>query len=85
MSQITMSVEGLPCLGKGEAYSCFFQDTQTRATLTTLGVICPTPDANSLPPIDHGDGMYNLHWYIVFNPNTKDTLVRSQTKIISTK
>lgn len=61
MSQITMSVEGLPSLGKGEAYSCFFQDTHTQATLTTSGVICPTPDANSLPPIDHGDGMYNLY------------------------
>lgn len=56
-----MSVEGLPSLGEGETYSCFFQDTQTRATLTTSGVICPTPDANSLPPIDHGDGMYNLY------------------------
>lgn len=61
MSQITMSVEGLPSLRKGETYNCFFQDTQTQATLTTSGVICPTPDANSLPPIDHGDGMRNLY------------------------
>ncbi|CAF92705.1 unnamed protein product, partial [Tetraodon nigroviridis] len=54
-NNITISVKGLPSLGKGEAYSCFFQDTQTRATLTTTGVVCPTPDANSLPPIDYGD------------------------------
>lgn len=58
MLQITISVKGLPSLGTGEAYSCFFQDTQTRATLTTTGIICPTPDANSLPPIHHGDGTY---------------------------
>lgn len=54
--QITVSVEGLPSLGKGEAYSCFFQDTETPASFTNTGVICPTPDASSLPPISHGDG-----------------------------
>eukprot|EP00064_Thunnus_orientalis_P000279 superscaffoldBa00000014_g279 len=54
-TDITVSVEGLPGLGEGEAYSCFFQDTETPATLTNTGVICPTPDATSLPPIDHGD------------------------------
>lgn len=54
--QITVSVEGLPSLGKGEAYSCFFQDTETPASLTDTGVICPTPDASSLPIIGHGDG-----------------------------
>ncbi|TWW56358.1 Plexin-B1 Semaphorin receptor SEP [Takifugu flavidus] len=52
---IIVSVKGLPNLGKGEAYSCFFKDAQTQALFTTSGVICPTPDADSLPPIDHGD------------------------------
>ncbi|XP_019121975.2 plexin-B1 isoform X2 [Larimichthys crocea] len=52
---ITVSVEGLPSLGKGEAYSCFFQDTETPASLTDTGVLCSTPDASSLPPISHGD------------------------------
>ncbi|TKS77065.1 Plexin-B1 Semaphorin receptor SEP [Collichthys lucidus] len=54
---ITVSVEGLPSLGKGEAYSCFFQDTETPASLTDTGVLCSTPDASSLPPISHGDGL----------------------------
>ncbi|XP_017266871.1 plexin-B1 isoform X1 [Kryptolebias marmoratus] len=54
-TDIALSVEGLPNLKQGEAYSCFFQDTETPALLTTTGVICSTPDANSLPPIGPGD------------------------------
>ncbi|XP_031732799.1 plexin-B1-like isoform X2 [Anarrhichthys ocellatus] len=54
-TDITVSVEGLPSLGKGEAYSCFFQDTEAPASLTDTGVICSTPEAGSLPPITHGD------------------------------
>ncbi|XP_047445791.1 plexin-B1 isoform X2 [Mugil cephalus] len=54
-TDITVSVEGLPSLKPGEAYSCFFQDTETPALLTTSGVICSTPDASNLPPIGHGD------------------------------
>uniref|UniRef100_A0A3Q3XND1 Sema domain-containing protein n=1 Tax=Mola mola TaxID=94237 RepID=A0A3Q3XND1_MOLML len=51
-TDITVSVEGLPTLGKGEAYSCFFQDIETPAALTNTGVICPTPDASSVPLIE---------------------------------
>uniref|UniRef100_A0A8C6Q655 Plexin-B1 n=1 Tax=Nothobranchius furzeri TaxID=105023 RepID=A0A8C6Q655_NOTFU len=47
-TDIALSVEGLPNLKQGEAYSCFFQDTETPALLTTAGVICSTPDASSL-------------------------------------
>ncbi|XP_033485234.1 plexin-B1 isoform X2 [Epinephelus lanceolatus] len=54
-TDITVSVEGLPSLSEGEAYSCFFQDTEVPASLTNTGVICSTPDASSLPPIGHGD------------------------------
>uniref|UniRef100_A0A3Q1CL05 Plexin-B1 n=1 Tax=Amphiprion ocellaris TaxID=80972 RepID=A0A3Q1CL05_AMPOC len=54
-TDIAVSVEGLPSLKQGEAYSCFFQDTETPALLTTTGVICSTPDASNLPPIGHGD------------------------------
>ncbi|XP_074537147.1 plexin-B1 isoform X2 [Halichoeres trimaculatus] len=54
-TDITVSVDGLPSLGKGEAYSCFFQDTETPAALTHTGVICSTPGADSLPPIRQGD------------------------------
>uniref|UniRef100_A0AAQ4QFE7 Plexin b1a n=1 Tax=Gasterosteus aculeatus aculeatus TaxID=481459 RepID=A0AAQ4QFE7_GASAC len=44
-TDITVSVEGLPGLGEGEAYSCFFQDTEATASLTNAGVICSTPDS----------------------------------------
>uniref|UniRef100_A0A7N6BX83 Plexin-B1 n=1 Tax=Anabas testudineus TaxID=64144 RepID=A0A7N6BX83_ANATE len=54
-TDISVSVEGLPSLGEGEAYSCFFHDTETLASLTNTGVTCSTPDASSLPPIGHGD------------------------------
>ncbi|XP_061537025.1 plexin-B1-like isoform X1 [Phycodurus eques] len=54
-TNITVSVEGLPTLGEGEAYSCFFHDTETSAMFTNTGVVCPTPDASSLPSIGHGD------------------------------
>ncbi|KAM6982886.1 plexin-B1 [Tautogolabrus adspersus] len=54
-TDITVSVEGLPSLGKGEAYSCVFHNTETPASLTNTGVICSTPDASSLPPIGQGD------------------------------
>lgn len=67
LHQITVSVEGLPSLGKGEAYSCFFQDTETPASLTNTGVICPTPDARSLPPIGHGDGEFKFGQQLCLN------------------
>ncbi|MEQ2274634.1 hypothetical protein XENORESO_003113 [Xenotaenia resolanae] len=54
-ADIALSVEGLPSLQQDEAYSCFFQDTETPALLTTTGVICSTPDASNLPPIGLGD------------------------------
>ncbi|XP_029995088.1 plexin-B1 [Sphaeramia orbicularis] len=54
-THITVSVEGLPTLSQSEAYSCFFQDTESPASLTNTGIECSTPDASSLPPIGHGD------------------------------
>lgn len=54
--QVAVSVDGLPSLKQGEAYSCFFQDTETPALPISSGVICSTPDASSLPPIAPGDG-----------------------------
>ncbi|XP_029012283.1 plexin-B1-like isoform X1 [Betta splendens] len=59
-THITVSVEGLPSLEEDGAYSCFFQDTETVASLTNTGVTCPTPDASSLPPIGHGDDFVML-------------------------
>lgn len=57
LPQITVSVEGLPSLSKEEAYSCFFHDTESSAVLTNTGVVCSTPNPDSLPPISYGDGM----------------------------
>ncbi|KAM4611051.1 plexin-B1 [Polymixia lowei] len=54
-TDIRVAVAGLPSLGDGEAYSCFFQDTETPALLTNTGVTCSTPDASNLPPIGQGD------------------------------
>ncbi|XP_075882736.1 plexin-B1 isoform X2 [Nelusetta ayraudi] len=54
-TDIVVSVEGLPSLEKAETYSCYFHDTETPASFTSTGVSCPTPDADSLPPIRHGD------------------------------
>ncbi|XP_049609928.1 plexin-B1 isoform X2 [Syngnathus scovelli] len=54
-TNITVSVERLPSLGEGKAYSCFFHDTETPALFTNTGVVCPTPDASNLPAIGHGD------------------------------
>uniref|UniRef100_A0A4W6DAV3 Plexin-B1 n=1 Tax=Lates calcarifer TaxID=8187 RepID=A0A4W6DAV3_LATCA len=45
-TDIAVSVEGLPRLGEGEFYSCFFQDTETPASTTNNGVTCSTPDAS---------------------------------------
>uniref|UniRef100_A0A8C5CRQ6 Sema domain-containing protein n=1 Tax=Gadus morhua TaxID=8049 RepID=A0A8C5CRQ6_GADMO len=52
---IRVSVPGLPALGKEEVYSCFFQDTEAPAILSTTGVTCSTPDAGILPLIGQGD------------------------------
>uniref|UniRef100_A0A667XK82 Plexin-B1 n=1 Tax=Myripristis murdjan TaxID=586833 RepID=A0A667XK82_9TELE len=54
-TDVSVSVAGLPSLAEGEAYSCFFQDTESAALLTSTGVICSTPDASSLPLIGQGD------------------------------
>ncbi|KAK7884780.1 hypothetical protein WMY93_027903 [Mugilogobius chulae] len=55
MTEITVSVEGLPSLTKEEAYSCFFHNSASPALLTNSGVMCSTPAGDKLPPIRHGD------------------------------
>uniref|UniRef100_A0A7N8XPQ6 Plexin b1a n=1 Tax=Mastacembelus armatus TaxID=205130 RepID=A0A7N8XPQ6_9TELE len=70
-TEITVSVDGLPSLGEGEAYSCFFEDTETPASVSNNGVTCTTPDASSLPPIGHGDGEYLRIWSSVFLSRSK--------------
>uniref|UniRef100_A0A667XK98 Plexin-B1 n=1 Tax=Myripristis murdjan TaxID=586833 RepID=A0A667XK98_9TELE len=66
-TDVSVSVAGLPSLAEGEAYSCFFQDTESAALLTSTGVICSTPDASSLPLIGQGDGDFGYVFLASFN------------------
>ncbi|KAJ8359263.1 hypothetical protein SKAU_G00157880 [Synaphobranchus kaupii] len=52
---ISLSVHGLPSLEEHEAYSCFFHDNESPASVSKAGVTCFSPDANKVPPIRPGD------------------------------
>ncbi|KAG7478390.1 hypothetical protein MATL_G00080030 [Megalops atlanticus] len=52
---IALSVPGLPRLEEWEAYSCFFQDNESPASITETGVSCFSPDTNRVPPIRPGE------------------------------
>ncbi|XP_030623634.1 plexin-B1 [Chanos chanos] len=51
---IVLEVPGLPILYEGEAYSCFFQDTESSAIVQGSKVTCSTPEAQKLPPVPQG-------------------------------
>ncbi|XP_076012592.1 plexin-B1 isoform X2 [Genypterus blacodes] len=51
---ISLSVPGLPVLEKAESYSCFFQDSQSPATVSQSGVTCQAPDASRVPAVPPG-------------------------------
>ncbi|XP_051518235.1 plexin-B1 isoform X1 [Myxocyprinus asiaticus] len=53
--QIAMDVLGLPSLSEGEMYSCFFEETETAASVQGTTVTCATPEANRLPPVPQGE------------------------------
>lgn len=46
-------------LEKGEAYSCFFQDSHSPAVVTESGVTCHTPDVK-VPMVPPGQGECGL-------------------------
>lgn len=54
--QVSLSVPGLPVLEKGEAYSCFFQDSHSPAVVTEDGVSCHSPDTSRVPMVPPGQG-----------------------------
>lgn len=54
--QVSLSVPGLPVLEKGEAYSCFFQDSHSPAVVTEGGVSCHSPDSSRVPTVPPGQG-----------------------------
>ncbi|KAJ8260058.1 hypothetical protein GJAV_G00176580 [Gymnothorax javanicus] len=52
---ISLSVLGLPTLEEFEAYSCFFHDNESPASITKAGVTCFSPDPDKVPPIRPGE------------------------------
>ncbi|XP_036388457.1 plexin-B1 [Megalops cyprinoides] len=54
-SDIVLSVPGLPSLEEGEAYTCFFQEHGSPATVTDAGITCSSPDADKVPPVHQGE------------------------------
>ncbi|TRY93628.1 hypothetical protein DNTS_022752 [Danionella cerebrum] len=54
-TQIAVDVPGLPSLSEGDIYSCFFQESETAASVQGTSVTCATPEANRLPPVPQGD------------------------------
>ncbi|KAL7864572.1 hypothetical protein AOLI_G00159920 [Acnodon oligacanthus] len=51
---VALEVPGLPSLSDGEEYSCFFQETQSTATVNATTVTCSTPPAHRIPTMPHG-------------------------------
>ncbi|XP_077567902.1 plexin-B1 isoform X3 [Stigmatopora nigra] len=51
---VYLSVPGLPVLGKGEFYSCFFKGLHSPATFTESGVTCHSPHTNQVPMVPPG-------------------------------
>lgn len=51
-----MGVPGLPSLSEGDMYSCFFEDTETAASVQGTTVTCATPEAHRLPALPQGEG-----------------------------
>ncbi|KAF3689372.1 Plexin-B1 Semaphorin receptor SEP Precursor [Channa argus] len=51
---VSLSVLGLPVLEKEESYSCYYQDSQSPATLTETGVTCLSPDTSRIPTVPPG-------------------------------
>ncbi|XP_036447631.1 plexin-B1 [Colossoma macropomum] len=51
---VALEVPGLPSLSDGEEYSCFFQETQSTATVNATTVTCSTPPAHKVPTVPRG-------------------------------
>ncbi|MBN3296556.1 PLXB1 protein, partial [Amia calva] len=64
--QIFLSVPELPALFDEETYSCFFEDYESPAALTEMGVTCSSPDANKVPPIRQGEDFVTVTLYLRF-------------------
>ncbi|XP_016099350.1 plexin-B1-like [Sinocyclocheilus grahami] len=58
--QIAVGVPGLPSLSEGDMYSCFFEDTETAASVQGTTVTCATPEAHRLPPVPQGEDSVSI-------------------------
>uniref|UniRef100_A0A672QMF8 Plexin-B1 n=1 Tax=Sinocyclocheilus grahami TaxID=75366 RepID=A0A672QMF8_SINGR len=63
---IAVNVPGLPSLSEGDMYSCFFEDTETAASVQGTTVTCATPEAHRLPPVPQGEGK-KTHMLMMFD------------------
>ncbi|TVK90497.1 Plexin-B1 [Bagarius yarrelli] len=71
---IILSIPGLPRLQDGEAYSCFFQDIYSPATITENGVTCSSPDPQGVPAVSPGQDFLTVPLSLRFG----DVIVTSQ-------
>uniref|UniRef100_A0A672QMN6 Plexin-B1 n=1 Tax=Sinocyclocheilus grahami TaxID=75366 RepID=A0A672QMN6_SINGR len=53
-------------LSEGDMYSCFFEDTETAASVQGTTVTCATPEAHRLPPVPQGEGK-KTHMLMMFD------------------
>ncbi|MCJ8741782.1 hypothetical protein PDJAM_G00074620 [Pangasius djambal] len=51
---VALTIPGLPSLSEGEAYSCFFDETQSALIVQETTVTCFTPPAHMVPPVPRG-------------------------------
>ncbi|XP_026776837.2 plexin-B1 [Pangasianodon hypophthalmus] len=51
---VALDIPGLPSLSEGEAYSCFFDETQSAVIVQETTVTCFTPPAHMVPPVPRG-------------------------------
>lgn len=58
---MALDIPGLPSLSEGEAYSCFFDETQSAVIVQEITVTCFTPPAHMVPPVPHGQGRTRSH------------------------
>lgn len=61
LSQVSLSVPGLPLLDEGESYSCIFEDVHSPAVVSGDRVSCRSPNPASLPRVPLGQGEQLVH------------------------
>ncbi|XP_059397387.1 plexin-B1-like isoform X4 [Carassius carassius] len=68
--QIAVGVPGLPSLSEDDMYSCFFEDTETAASVQGTTVTCATPEAHRLPALPLGEDSVSVALSLSFRTVT---------------